>query len=133
MSIKQLQTLAIVDEVKAVLRVSSDYAVAKSLGVNRATVSRWRTEKGGMADEVALRAAAITGKAPASYLLRLHAERTSSPGATRVLLEAARRIAVILIALGMVLGVGFTEESRAASVDRSIHYAKLRRRWPVTA
>lgn len=82
---KDAATFLISWEVKTALSIRSDYALAKMLGVTKATVSRWSTGKGGMSDEVALRAAALTGRDPAYYLLQLQLERAEGAGVRAVL------------------------------------------------
>lgn len=72
-------TLAIVREVKRALRIRSDYAVSQVLKVTRSAVSKWRTGKCGMSDDVALRAAELTGREPMYYFMRVWLERTNDP------------------------------------------------------
>jgi len=148
------ETLQIVDEVKAALAIEiadregfvdpvSDYRVAKALGVTRATVSKWRQDKGGMSDATALRAAAITGADPVYYLLRVAMERTESIGAADVLERVVKKVrrsgrAVITakiasILFGTVLVAGSAalphstpcSDGPATAARWSVYYVKL--------
>jgi hypothetical protein len=141
-------TEAIVLEVKEALGIRSDYALAKALGVTKATASRWNTGKGGMSDEVALRAATLAKRDPAYYLLRLQLERSDALGVQAVLRPIVRELdqkgkvmirkmrgaaASILLGTVAVLGLVALPAQRATAQDapsshvRSVYYVKFRR------
>lgn len=121
--------------------VTASYTdVAGALRVSRAAISSWKTGRDVMSQETLERAQELL-KLPNDELLdySLGLALDAAPGtkllhaAHRWMRDQAKRLPIILIAVLGVFGAGFSEVSRAASVDRSIHYAKLRRRWPVTA
>ena len=72
-------TTQYLDDVKIKLGISSDYALAKALGVAKQTVSRWSQGKGYFDDDIAIRVAEILGVHPAIILSETHAERSKNP------------------------------------------------------
>ena len=77
-------TVELLDSISRRLGDASDYRIAKELGVDKATVSRWRVGKGTMSDGTALRVAELLGDNPAHVLAAIHADRTDSPEARKV-------------------------------------------------
>lgn len=77
-------TVELLDSISRHLGDASDYRIAKELGVDKATVSRWRVGKGTMSDGTALRVAELLGNNPAHVLVAIHADRTDSPEARKI-------------------------------------------------
>lgn len=75
---------ALVDELRARLALTSDYQVAKLLGVTRSSVSLWRLGHGHMSDATALKVAEYLDADPLWVLLRVWESRSDSPGARHV-------------------------------------------------
>jgi hypothetical protein len=86
-------TTDLLDEIKDVKGLSSDYAVAKLLEVRTQTITSYRTGRTQMSDEMALRAARVLGRAPGPVFAQLAGERSKDPEVTRVWLDAAKVLA----------------------------------------
>lgn len=87
-------TLEFLEAVRAKLGGASDYAIAKEIGVTRATVSKWRNGHGGFDDETAVRVARILDIDPAAVATAAHAERTKNPEVRKMWATLADRFAV---------------------------------------
>lgn len=72
-------TLDFIEAVSRKLGGASDYAVAKALGITRASVSRYRNGHGGFDDETALKVARVLDIDPAAVAAASHAERAKTP------------------------------------------------------
>jgi plasmid maintenance system antidote protein VapI len=83
-------TTDLLDEVRRVKGLDSDYTLAKLLNVRTQTISSYRTGRTQMNDAMALRAARVLGRAPAPLLAQLAAERASDQEVAKVWAEAAR-------------------------------------------
>ena len=86
-------TNGLLDEIREVKGLTSDYAVAKLLGVRTQTVTNYRSGRTQMSEEIALRAARALGRHPASLFAQIAAERTKSAEAARAWKDAARILA----------------------------------------
>lgn len=84
---------------KSALHISSDYALAKALGVAQQTTSRWSQGKGTIDDNLAPRVAEILGLSAEQVLFDLHAERERSPELRAIWTKAARSFAHAACAL----------------------------------
>lgn len=82
-------TVDYLDAIKARHALSHDSDLAKLLGVQRQTVSRYRLMPVSMDDEVAMKAANLLGIRPATILLDMYAERQRDPKIKTVWQEAA--------------------------------------------
>jgi plasmid maintenance system antidote protein VapI len=75
------------DDIKKKLAITSDYALAKALGVSKQTVSRWSQGKGHFDDEIAVRVASILGLHPGIVILDTHHARAKTPAEATVWME----------------------------------------------
>lgn len=85
-----------IDRVKTQAGITSDYGVAKALGLSRTTVSKYRSTTPTLDEDTALRVAEALGEAPEAVLLDQYAERTKSPAVRAALLAAAQRLYIML-------------------------------------
>jgi len=83
----------LLDEVRKAKSFSSDYALAKYLGVLPQTISNYRHERTQMSDEIAVAMAALIDRAPAPILAQLASERAKSPDVAKVWRDAAKVLA----------------------------------------
>jgi plasmid maintenance system antidote protein VapI len=83
-------TNTLLDEVREIKGVTSDYALAKLLGVRPQTVSNYRRGRTQMSDEMALRAARMMDRRLAPLLAELAAERATNPEIAKTWREAAK-------------------------------------------
>jgi plasmid maintenance system antidote protein VapI len=90
------QTVQLLDTLSASLGDASDYAVAKALGVTRATVSKWRTGVGAMSDETAIRAAKILNQDPSTLILIMAEDRARTPTVKAFYRQIADRLRAAL-------------------------------------
>lgn len=71
-------TAEYLDEVKARLKLPSDYALAKHWGVSKQDISSYRAGNRTLGEDRAIEVAAILGINPAEVLIATHAERAKS-------------------------------------------------------
>jgi hypothetical protein len=86
-------TTDLLDEVREIKGLRSDYALAKLLEVRTQTITSYRTGRTQMSDEMALRATRALGRAPAPVFAQLAAERAKDPEVAKVWAEAAKVLA----------------------------------------
>ena len=83
-------TTDLLDEVRKIKGLESDYAVAKLLDVRTQTISSYRTGRTQMSDEMALRATRVLGRAPAPVFAQLAAERAQDHEVAKVWADIAK-------------------------------------------
>lgn len=94
-------TIDLLDQYIKARSLTSDNAAAKSLGIGRAAVSKWRNGLGHPdADNVATMCNA-TGQAIAHWLPLIEAERARNPEARKVWLRLAQLAAMVTLAVGL--------------------------------
>lgn len=71
-------------QIRAKFGISTDYAIAKKLGVSKQAAGRYSKGLGGFDDEVALRVASLTGIHPGLVLLDMHKERAQTDEAREI-------------------------------------------------
>ncbi len=81
-----MNTREYLNEVMRVKGISSDYALAKVLGVGKQTISGYRNKNTTMHNDVAVKVAEALGLHPGIVLIDMQAERTKDP-AMRTLWE----------------------------------------------
>jgi predicted transcriptional regulator len=86
------RTVDYLDALRAKLHLSNDSDLARTLGVQRQTISRYRLLPVSMDDEVAMKAANLLGIRPATVLLDMYAERQRNPAIKTVWQEAAEEL-----------------------------------------
>ncbi|AHX16275.1 hypothetical protein CH75_09200 [Dyella jiangningensis] len=121
-------TIDLLDQYIKARSLTSDNAAAKSLGIGRAAVSKWRNGLGHPdADNVATMCAA-TGQAIAHWLPLIEAERARNPEARKVWLRLAQLAAAVTLAVGLYPAHAETITAHAdvSNSATSIHYAKLK-------
>lgn len=74
-----MNTLEYLAAVKAARGITSDYALAKLLGVKQTTISSYRAGRSRMDDDVALAIAEILGVHPLQVIATANAERAKTP------------------------------------------------------
>lgn len=74
-----MNTVEYLQQTKKVLKIESDYALAKALGITRSNVSSLTTGKTTMSDDLACKVAAIIGKHAGIVMLDMHRERANNP------------------------------------------------------
>lgn len=85
-------TTDLLDEIREIKGLTSDYQVAKLLDVRTQTITSYRTGRTQMNDEMALRATRVIGRATAPVFAQLAAERASHPDVKKVWQEAAKQL-----------------------------------------
>ncbi|MEI8612055.1 helix-turn-helix domain-containing protein [Enterovibrio sp. Hal110] len=78
----------LMDDVKAAHDIPSDYALAKKLGVTRATVSKWRVEKGIPDWESIFKIADLLQLDDQNVVYKFIAEKQNNPRVIKVLEES---------------------------------------------
>ena len=74
-----MNTVEYLDAAKAVLRIESDYALAKAMEMRPSTISNYRAGRSQMDDEIAMKVARIIKKEPGLVMLDMHIERSKTP------------------------------------------------------
>lgn len=126
-------TVNLLDAVKSRHGFTSDYQLAKRLGVSLARMSNWRREQNSMSEDVAVRVAELLEEDPGKVLLEVYHERakcTEVRSALRRLLSGAAHAAIVGGISGLLLlgGSGnslWVKAKVSPSAPSNIHYAKL--------
>lgn len=74
-----MNTLEYLDAVKQRLGITSDYALAKQLGITQSTISGYRAGRSRIDDDVALSIAEILKLNPLAVIATANAERAKTP------------------------------------------------------
>ncbi|MFC4932965.1 DUF3693 domain-containing protein [Massilia sp. GCM10023247] len=74
-----MNTIELLEAVKVKRGISSDYALAKALGVSQPAVSSYRAGNSKISDDVALTVAEILGMHPLAVIAVANAERARTP------------------------------------------------------
>lgn len=74
-----MKTIEYLDAVKAALKITSDYALSKALGISKTAVSRYYHKGGTLDDEIARKVATVLNKHPGIVMLDMHRERAQTP------------------------------------------------------
>lgn len=74
-----MNTIEYLDAVKAARQITSDYALAKVLGITQSTISGYRAGRSRIDDDVALTIAEILGVHPLQVIAAANAERAKTP------------------------------------------------------
>lgn len=84
---------------------TSDYQLAKALGVSTQRLSNYRgARRGGMDDALAVRVAELAKVPPARIIGELHAEKAKSPTLRAVWLGMAQAAAALVIVSTLLIG-----------------------------
>ncbi len=84
-----------IERVKSINGITSDYGVAKVLGLSRQTVSGYRSRLSTLDEDASIRVAEAIGARPEAVILDQAAERVKSPEARAALLKAAERLYIM--------------------------------------
>jgi hypothetical protein len=116
-----IRTITVLDELSEALKGASDYAIAKALGVTRATVSSWRVGRGTMSDDVAIRAAKILKREAGELLVIVAEERATTDTAKKAWTNLAKQLRVgVVTALAITSISGFQQAKAMNSADQTI-------------
>ena len=85
-------TTDLLDEIREIKGLPSDYAVAKLLDVRTQTITSYRTGRTQMSDEMALRATRVLGRPPAPVFAQLAADRAADLEVKKVWQEVVRTL-----------------------------------------
>lgn len=97
-----MNTVEYLQQAKKALKIESDYALAKSLGITRSNISSLINGKTTMSDETACKVAAIIGKHAGLVMLDMHRERAATPEQASIWNEIARGfLSLLMPAKGM--------------------------------
>lgn len=89
-----MKAAAWIDRVKKKRGWESDYRAAIELGVNKATISKYRVGHTTLDEAIAIKVADALGESAAAILLDQVAERTKNPALRATLSEAARNLCI---------------------------------------
>lgn len=85
-----------IDRAKSITGITSDYGIAKALGLSRQTVSGYRSRLSTLDEDASIKIAQVIGARPEAVILDQAAERVKSPEARAALLKAAERLYIML-------------------------------------
>lgn len=89
-----MNTVEYLQQAKKALNIESDYALAKSLGVTRSSISGLVNGKNTMSDETAIKVASIIGKHAGIIMLDMRREREKNPEVRAVWSEVMEKISM---------------------------------------
>lgn len=101
-----MNTIALLDAVKARHGLKSDYAAAELLGMTRSQISRYRNGQDFFGDEVAIKVASLLGEDPGLILLHVHAERAKDDTSRAVWRGLTARLKGGAVAAGVAMFCG---------------------------
>jgi transcriptional regulator with XRE-family HTH domain len=78
---EHMKTIEYLDAAKVRLGITSDYALAKKLGISQPAISNYRSGRSRIDDDVALTIAEILGLNPLQVIAAANAERAKTPEA----------------------------------------------------
>ena len=84
-----------IDRAKSITGITSDYGIAKALGLSRQTVSGYRSRLSTLDEDASIKVAQVIGARPEAVILDQAAERVKSPEARAALLETAHRLYIM--------------------------------------
>lgn len=74
-----MNTVEYLQQAKKALKIESDYALAKALGITRSAISAYVQGRTTMSDDTAVKVANVLGKHPAIVMIDMHREREKNP------------------------------------------------------
>ena len=74
-----MKSIEYLNKVKAKLHITSDYGLAKALGISKQAVARYYKTGGGFDDDIARTVAKILDLHPGLVMLDMHKERAQTP------------------------------------------------------
>jgi DNA-binding XRE family transcriptional regulator len=86
-------TTVILDDLKDMKGIESDYKLAKLLEVRQQTITNYRSGRTQMDEKIAFRAARMLGRAPGPIVLQIYGERSKDTQISRMWFEMSRVIA----------------------------------------
>jgi transcriptional regulator with XRE-family HTH domain len=110
------KTIEFLDAVKARHQLTSDYQLAKLLGVKQQTISSYRIGRSRLDEEMALRVAAELDLEPAHVLACIAAERTKSERVRKAWQRAAAATAAALALVAVAAHLALTGSDGAPAL-----------------
>jgi len=107
-------TVEFLDAVKARHQLTSDYQLAKFLGVRQQTISNYRNRKSGLDEVMAIKVADALALDRAHVLANIAAERTKDEAARKAWQRAAAATAAFLVAVGLATDPAMTQGGGAS-------------------
>lgn len=131
-----MNTIEYLDAVKSRYNWTSDYRLAKEMGLSQSRMSNYRCGKSEMDEQLCIQVANLLKLNPAQVLIEITAERTKFPKAAKVLREAAKQMASaaasLFLTLSMIYGIASPTGAVASAyvnqnsgLTDNIHYAEL--------
>jgi len=125
-----MKTIEYLDLVKAAKSITSDYQLAKTLGISTARLSSYRNGRYDMDELLALKVENILNMPSGSVLLDIQANRTKCPEAAKVLQAISKKLAAGILSLCLCFSMALQpEQARAGQngpFNDNIHYAYLK-------
>lgn len=92
-----MKTCDYLDELQSKLNIQSDYGLAKSLGISKQAISKYRNGRGSFDDQIAARVASALGLHPGIVLLDMYAERTKNESTRNIWQEISAGFPALLL------------------------------------
>lgn len=122
-----MDTIYYLDLLKVEKSITSDYQLAKLLGISRGRLSNYRNKHHDMDELLALKIEKLLNLKPGTVLLDIQANRSKCPEARKVLHEISQKLAGGALAIFLALSLNFAPMSAEAGqfvrTDNNIHYA----------
>lgn len=126
-----MDTIYFLDRIKSEYSITSDYKLAKLMGISTSRLSHYRVGKHSMDEVLALRVEKLLKLKPGTVLLEIQAGRTKCPEAAQVLHDIARKLAGGILALVIAFTALFSPAPSIAanlSQGNTVYYVKSFRR-----
>lgn len=92
-----MNTAEYLDALRDELKLPSDYALHKTLGVTRQQISRYRNGHDVFSDEISLKVADLLRKHPGMVMLDMHRERAKTPQERKIWQEIFQGFLLLLL------------------------------------
>jgi transcriptional regulator with XRE-family HTH domain len=89
-----MNTIDYLDAIRKKLNLPSDYALQRPLGVSKSQLSKYRTGRDYLSDDVAIRVAHILDVNSGKVLLDMHIERSRTPELRAAWVELMEKISL---------------------------------------
>jgi len=116
-------TRDMIDRLKALRGVDSDYAIAEALGITRAAISSYRRGISHADDRIAVLLADAVGEDRLKTIARINADRAKKAEERAFWKRIAAAAAIVLAVYTAMPGVAFTRSGSAIAKNEHLTYA----------
>ena len=120
-----MNTIEILDTLKAEYGLTSDYQLAKKLGTSTSRVGNYRSGRSKFDDEMVLQVENLLDLPEGSLLLEIQSQRTKCKTAAEILHKLSKQLMATAAALFLTLSTGygsFSSDATASPISQNLSY-----------